>query len=70
MKMKLVRINSTGREYAMPASRFSELPCLRIEDGKPKQTSFSYGELSYMIKIGCAEEVGEVTLTFTLERSK
>lgn len=68
MKMKLVRINSTGSEYAMPASKYSELPCLRIEEGQPKNTSFSYGELSYMIEIGCAEVVGEVSLTLTMER--
>lgn len=68
MKMKLIRIKSTGREYAMPASKYSDLPCFRIEDGLPQQTSFNHGELSYMVVIGSAEVVGEVTLTLTLER--
>lgn len=69
MKMKLIRINSTGREYAMPASKYSELPCFRIEDGQPVQTSFNHGELSYMVVMKLAEVVGEVSLTLTLERT-
>lgn len=70
MKMKLIRILSTGSEYVMPLSRYDDLPCLRIQDGAPRDTAFTWHELAYMVDIGEAEIVGEVTLTFTLERTK
>lgn len=69
MKMKLIRIKTTEREYAIPESRYSELPCFRIEDGAPAQTSFTYEELRYMINHDLAEVVGEVELALKLTRS-
>lgn len=68
MKMKLIRIITTEREYAIPVRKYSDLPCFRIEDGQPVKTAFTRGELCYMLDIGSAEVVGEVTLTLTLER--
>lgn len=70
MKMKLIRVRSTGREYAIPHTRYSELPCFRIMDGMPAQTGFGYHELRYMLDRGIAELVGEVELTFNLVRNE
>lgn len=69
MKMKLIRIKSTGREYAIPMTSYSDLPCMRIMDDSPAQTAFSYEELRYMVNHGMAEVVGEVELTFKLTRN-
>lgn len=68
--MKLIRVRSTGREYAIPQTRYSELPCLRVIDGMPAQTAFSYEELRYLLDNGVAELVGEVELTFNLVRNE
>lgn len=68
MKMRLIRIPTTGKEYAMPLTKYSELPCFRIEDGQPCQTSFHFGDLEYLLKQGKAEIVGQLKLTLTLER--
>lgn len=70
MKMNLIRIKTTGREYAIPMTRYSELPCMRVMDGLPAQTAFSYEELRYMVNHGIAEVVGEVELTFKLTRNE
>lgn len=70
MKMKLIRIKTTGREYAIPNTRYSELPCFRVMDGLPAQTAFTYSELRYMLDKGIAELVGEVELTFKLIRNE
>lgn len=70
MKMKLIRIKTTGNEYAIPESRYSDLPCFRVMDGLPAQTSFGYHELRYMLDNGIAELVGEVELTFKLTHNE
>lgn len=62
-EMVVIKIKSTGREYAYAAGNYSELPCVRIHDGEILDTSFSRSELKYMVDIGSAEVVGEAKIT-------
>lgn len=70
MKMKLIRIRTTGREYAIPMTRYSDLPCVRVVDGMPLQTAFSYEELRYMVNHNLADVVGEAEITFKITRNE
>ncbi|WDR21578.1 hypothetical protein PJM39_0085 [Salmonella phage vB_SenS_UTK0006] len=60
--MILIRINSTGNEYAVPNSKYSELPVMRVVNGFPQYTSFSRHELMYMVDMGTAEIVGNASV--------
>lgn len=60
--MILIRIKSTGNEYAVPNTKYSELPVMRIVNGFPQYTSFNRHELMYMVEIGTAEIVGNASV--------
>lgn len=60
--MILIRIKGTGNEYAVPNTKYSELPVMRIVNGFPAYTSFSRHELMYMVEIGTAEIVGNASV--------
>lgn len=64
--MILIRIKSTGNEYAVPNTKYSELPVMRIVNGFPAYTSFSRHELIYMVEIGTAEIVGSASIHINL----
>lgn len=61
-KLVVILIKSTGNKYAYPASRWSELPVVRIENGEPRHTSLSRSDLVYMEDCGAAIRVGVATL--------
>lgn len=65
-KLIIIRVKSTGREYAYPASRYSELPTIHIEAGKPAHTNFSRSELMFMEKNGSANRIGYATLALDI----
>lgn len=60
--MILIRNKSTGNEYAVPNTKYSELPAMRIVNGFPAYTSFSRHELICMVEIGTAEIVGNASV--------
>lgn len=64
--MIIVRNKYTGREYAYPESRFSDMPAVAIDNGAPGHTSFSRHDLISMVKYGNAKEVGQATLALTI----
>lgn len=68
--MKIVRVKSTGNEYAMPVNKYSELPVMRIVDGFPSNTLFRYNELKNMIECGRAEIVGNASINIKLDYKK
>lgn len=70
MKMKLVRFKETGREYAMPLTQDSVLPCFMIYDGSPFETLYNFSDLNLMIVTGIAEVVGDLNFTLNLAQSK
>ncbi|MGF6559038.1 hypothetical protein ABIA51_003751 [Erwinia aphidicola] len=57
-KLILIRVKSTGNEYAYPVSRYSELPTVRVDGGNPGHTNFSRNELIFMEETGSAIRVG------------
>ncbi len=65
-KLIIIRVKSTGNEYAYPASKFSELPTIRIEDGAPGHTNFSRHELKHMESHGSATKIGFATLALNI----
>lgn len=65
-KLIIIRVKSTGNEYAYPASKFSELPTVRIEDGAPGHTNFSRHELKFMEDHGSAIMIGFATLALNI----
>lgn len=65
-KLIIIRVKSTGSEYAYPASKFSELPTIRIEDGDPGHTNFSRHELKHMEDHGIAIRIGFATLALNI----
>ncbi|AEQ39255.1 hypothetical protein [Enterobacter phage F20] len=62
-KMIVIRNRYTGSDYAYPESRFSDLPCYRIENGKPVQTNMGRNDLVNMLEYGAAYVVGEAKIT-------
>lgn len=71
-KLILIRVKSTGNEYAYPASRYSELPTVRVDGGTPGHTTFSRNELIFMEETGTAIRVGsaKMALDINYETSK
>lgn len=65
--MKIIRIKSTGNEYVIPNSKYSELPVMRVIDGYPSNTSFTYSELMYMVEMRLAEIVGDASININIE---
>lgn len=65
-KMIVIRNRYTGSDYAYPESRLSDLPCYRIEDGKPMQTSFCRNDLANMLDYGAVYVVGEARITLDI----
>lgn len=65
-KLIIIRVKSTGNEYAYPVSKFSELPTVMIEDGSPGHTNFSRHELKHMEDHGSAIRVGFATLALNI----
>lgn len=65
-KLIIIQFKSTGRQYAYPISRYSELPTVRIEDGAPGHTNFSRSELKYMEQIGAATRLGTAMLALKI----
>lgn len=68
--MKIIRIKSTGNEYVIPNSKYSELPVFRIVDGFPSNTSFNRDELMWMVNYGSAEIVGDASIHVNIEYKK
>lgn len=64
--MVVIRVKSTGNEYAYPASKYSEIPVVSINDGKPGDTNFSRSELLQMCQFGHAEIVGRAKLSLEI----
>lgn len=63
----VIRNKWTGREYAYPASRYSELPCVAVESGgQPGQTSFGRSDMIRMVEHGVAVAVGKATFTLAV----
>lgn len=65
-KLIIIRVKSTGTEYAYPVSKFSELPTVRIEDGSPGHTNFSRHELKHMEDHGSAIRIGFATFALNI----
>lgn len=65
----VVRVISTGNVYAYPKSKYSDLPCIRVQDGKAMTTSFARYELNYMVEIGSAEVIGGAELSLNVKLS-
>lgn len=65
-KMIVIRNRYTGSDYAYPSSRFSDLPCYRIESGKPVQTNMGRNDLVNMLEHGAAYIVGEAKITLDI----
>lgn len=65
-KLIVIRVKSTGSEYAYPVSKFSELPTIRIEDGAPGHTNFSRHELKHMEDHGSAIRVGVAMMSLNV----
>lgn len=65
-KMIVIRNRYTGSDYAYPESRFSDLPCCRIEDGKPMQTNMGRNDLVSILEYGFAYVVGEAKITLDI----
>lgn len=63
----VIRNKYTGKQYAYPASRFSELPTVTIENGEPGHTGFCRGDLISMVDFGNAEQVGIATLSLNIK---
>lgn len=66
MNMIVIRNKVTGREFAYPESRYSELPTVSIENGEPGHTGFGRGELVRMVEYGNAKVVGRATLAIAV----
>lgn len=64
--MVVIRVKSTGSEYAYPASKYSEIPVVSINDGKPGDTNFSRSELLQMGQFGHADVVGIAKLSLDI----
>lgn len=63
----VIRNKWTGREYAYPASRYTDLPCVAVEsDGQPGQTGFGRGDLVRMVEHGTAVVVGKANFTLAV----
>lgn len=62
----VVQNKHTGKLYAYPKSRFSELPTVSIENGAPGHTNFSRHDLITMEKYGNAKIIGRATLALTI----
>lgn len=65
-KLIIIRVKSTGREFAYPASRYSELPTVSIEAGTPGHTNFERSELIFMEENGLATRVGYAKLALDI----
>ncbi|WP_336707621.1 MULTISPECIES: hypothetical protein [unclassified Cedecea] len=65
-KLIVVRINSTGSQYAYPESKYSELPTVSIDNGEPGHTNFGRHELVHMEKFGSAKRIGTATLALNI----
>ncbi len=65
-KLVVIRVKSTGNQYAYPVSKYSELPTVCIDDGAPGHTNFSRSELMHMEKCGSATKIGTATLALNI----
>lgn len=65
-KMIVISNRYTGSDYAYPSSKFSDMPCYRIEDGKPVQTNMGRNDLVNMLEYGAAYVVGEAKITLDI----
>lgn len=65
----IVIINKyTGNKYAYPASRYSELPCVTIEDDDTiGHTNFGRHDLISMESTGSAVKVGEASIKLSIK---
>lgn len=68
--MIVIRNNFTGKQYAYPKSRYSELPTVSIENGVPGHTNFSRHYLISMEKLGNAKIIGQATLALNITYDK
>ena len=68
--MIVIRNNFTGKQYAYPKSRYSELPTVSIENRVPGRTNFSRHDLIFMEKFGNAKIVGQATLALKITYDK
>ncbi len=66
-KLIVIRNNSTGRQYAYPESKYSELPTVWIENGVPGHTNFARHELVSMERFGNATRIGTATLSLNIK---
>lgn len=65
-KMIVIRNRYTGSDYAYPESKFSDLPCLRIDYGQVTQTNLGRNDLVNMLEYGAAYVVGEAKITLDI----
>lgn len=65
----IVIINKyTGQKYAYPKSRFSELPCIAIEDDESAAaTGFGRHEMVHMLETGNAVKIGEASIRLNVK---
>lgn len=61
----------TGNKYAYPTSRYSELPCVGIEDDDTvSHTNFGRHDLVSMESTGSAVKVGEASIKLSIKYEK
>lgn len=65
--MVVIKVKSTGNEYAYPESKYSEIPVVAVENGNPSHTNFSRSELVFMVSCGSAFVVGSAKLALDVK---